>query len=269
MFFLINLFKLILIKLRYFLTRNRYSFQYFDKLKNSKKNKILKILDENGYYVIENYFKEYECKKIIKEMDLFIKKYPNKTYLNKLAYDRRIFGAQNINSKGIKKFYYSSFIKTIGSQFYFTSLKNLMTMANRTVFKKKNLGSGDGWHRDSVNKQFKSILYLVDTNTKNGSFQIIKNSHKFLQIVRDSTILDSKVTNTRFLDNKINKLKKRIQSINGKAGTLIIADTSLIHRGSPLKKGIRYALTNYYYPKHLIENYKNHFVPMLAKNEKN
>lgn len=269
MFFFINLLKLILVKLRYFLIRQRYSFQNLDKFKNNKKNKILKILDENGYYVIENFFKEYECKKIIKEMDLFIKKYPNKTYLNKLAYDRRIFGAQNINSKGIKKFYHSSFIINIGSYFHSSSLKNLMTMANRTVFKKKNLGSGDGWHRDSINKQFKSILYLVDTNTKNGSFQIIKNSHKFFQIVKDSTILNSGITNTRFFDNRINKLKTRIQSINGKAGTLIIVDTSLIHRGSPLKKGIRYALTNYYYPTYLIENYKNHFVPMLTKNEKN
>lgn len=265
----INLCNLLLVKLRYFLIRYRYNFQNFNKLKKNNKNKILKALDDNGYYVVRNYFKEYECQKIIKEIDSFIKKYPNQTYLNKLGYDRRIFGAQNINSKGIKKFYSSRFIKIIGSHFYFTSLKNLMTMANRTVFKKKNLGSGDGWHRDSVNKQFKSILYLVDTNTKNGSFQIIKNSHKFFQIVRDNTVLNSKITNTRFIDNKINKLKKRIHSISGKAGTLIIVDTSLIHRGSPLKRGIRYALTNYYYPKYLIENYKNHFVPMLTKNEKN
>ena len=36
--------------------------------------------------------------------------------------------------------------------------------------------------------------------------------------------------------------------ITGKAGTLILFDASLIHRGRPLEEGCRYALTNYYYP---------------------
>ena len=30
-------------------------------------------------------------------------------------------------------------------------------------------------------------------------------------------------------------------------GTLILVDTSTLHRGAPIKKGIRYGFTNYYY----------------------
>jgi len=42
-------------------------------------------------------------------------------------------------------------------------------------------------------------------------------------------------------------------------------DTSTIHRGSPLKNGIRYALTNYYFENsqinsHLVE----HFSPLVS-----
>ena len=38
-----------------------------------------------------------------------------------------------------------------------------------------------------------------------------------------------------------------------KAGTLILVDTSSIHRGMPIIAGVRYALTNYFYPKRLID----------------
>ena len=38
---------------------------------------------------------------------------------------------------------------------------------------------------------------------------------------------------------------KNVRQIIGKAGDLIIVDTSGIHRGSPIKNGERIALTNY------------------------
>ena len=49
------------------------------------------------------------------------------------------------------------------------------------------------------------------------------------------------------------------------AGTLILLDTSYIHRGKPLKKNVRYALTNYFYPKKIFSDHENHFQPMLKK----
>ena len=53
--------------------------------------------------------------------------------------------------------------------------------------------------------------------------------------------------------------KAKILKITGKAGNLLLVNTSLIHRGSPLKSGCRYAMTNYFYSKNKLENYKNHF----------
>ena len=42
-------------------------------------------------------------------------------------------------------------------------------MANKLIYKKGNLGSGGGWHRDTFfKKQLKFIIYLSDVGEKNG-----------------------------------------------------------------------------------------------------
>ena len=46
-------------------------------------------------------------------------------------------------------------------------------------------------------------------------------------------------------------------------GTLILVDTSLIHRGKPIEDGTRYAITNYWYPRNSIKNFNNHFLPRV------
>ena len=67
---------------------------------------------------------------------------------------------------------------------------------------------------------------------------------------------------TRFSEEDIKSLsnEKKI-TLTGNAGTLILFDGSLIHRGTPILKGKRYALTNYYFPKkdfnNLIEKFKD------------
>ena len=43
----------------------------------------------------------------------------------------------------------------------------------------------------------------------------------------------------------LKSLKKK--TILGDMGTLILVDTSTIHRGSPIMNGTRYSITNYYY----------------------
>jgi hypothetical protein len=51
----------------------------------------------------------------------------------------------------------------------------------------------------------------------------------------------------------------------GPAGTLVLADTTGIHRGRPLIAGERIALTNYYYPaRALSERTFYHFRPVLG-----
>ena len=266
--FVKNLVLLTFIKVNSFLKNLNYFNR--ERVKTTKlENEILSKLKISGYCVITDFINEKECEHIKKKINLFIKKYPKKLFTSKKKDDQRIHGAEYIDKKFIKKYHNSSYIKKIGSIYSFTALKNLMTMANKTSFLKNNLGSGGGWHRDSVCKQYKSILYLVDVNRSNGPFQLIKNSQKFGQIYKDTKKMKIDVRTSRFKNKQIKPIKRnRIVTIEGKAGTLIIVDTSLIHRGSPLKLGKRFALTNYYYPKKIIKNYLDHFKPKLTANDK-
>ena len=65
--------------------------------------------------------------------------------------------------------------------------------------------------------------------------------------------LKDKYPSTRFSHEDIlkvvNKNTNKIVELNGTAGTLILVDTSHIHRGKPLLENERYALTNFFYPK--------------------
>jgi len=270
--FLKNFFYLVYSKLNFFTSIIIFKSLNIKKLEDkSIELEILSNLRDFGFSVVENYLDKNKCEQVIKKIDLFIDANPNKIWSGKFSSDQRIHGAEHIDDI-INEYHNSKMIINVGSAYLHSHLTNFMTMANRTKFFQDNLGSGEGWHRDSLNTQFKSILYLVDVDYNNGPFQMIKDSQKFFQILKDSQFFDKKIYNTRFSDNEISALIKksnveRLLTFSHKAGTLLIVDTSNLHRGSPIVSGNRYALTNYYYPIHQIENYKNHFVPMLTKND--
>ena len=199
-------------------------------------------------------------------MDIFYKANKEMSWTDELDSEYRLFGAEKINQK-IMEFFSNKLLMNIGSNCFGRLLLNLMTMANRVEFKPNNSGSGSGWHRDDVNFQFKSILYLTDVSEKNGAFEFIEKSNDFLNIIKDSMKAKLDVLNTRIDNKKVGLLeKKRIKTITGKAGTLILFDASLIHRGRPLEEGCRYALTNYYYPYYKVDSMRDHFLPKIVIN---
>ena len=91
----------------------------------------------------------------------------------------------------------------------------------------------------------------------NGPFQLILNSQKYKNLIKDMKSADLKYMQYRLTDEEINKIllkePQRKKTILGNLGTLILVDTSTLHRGAPIKKGIRYALTNYYYTHNQID----------------
>ena len=137
-----------------------------------------------------------------------------------------------------------------------------------------NLGSGEGWHRDASLRQFKSIIYLSDVSEKNGPFQFIEGSHKLRTILKD--IWDGRLgyMQNRIRDDQISaillKNPSRLKTYTANAGTLILVDTSSIHRGMPISEGVRFGLTNYFFPdqsisKELFEK----FAPVAGVIDKN
>ena len=124
------------------------------------------------------------------------------------------------------------------------------TTAARAILGEWLGGSGGGWHRDDADaKQTKAILYLSDVEMENGPFQFIEGSHKPWDIYRMAFKYNFSFGQNRFTDQELEKViqdqPNRLKTFTGKAGTLILTDTRGLHRGMPIRKGERYALTNY------------------------
>ena len=124
-------------------------------------------------------------------------------------------------------------------------------MANRTRATPGNLGSGNGWHRDSVQRRrFKAIVYLNDVDTENGPLQYWRGSHRLVNRLATSLRLRTPWYENRFDDGTYDRFFETsggIETLAAPRGSLILADTTGIHRGKPLARGVRYAMTNYYF----------------------
>jgi len=229
--------------------------------------KLLYEIQRNGYVVIPDFIDKEFCNNCIKDIDLMMKNHQE--VVQKYS-DLRIFGSEHF-SENIMRFADNKFLKTLANHYNTIETDNGFTLANVIEFSEdsKKLGSGGGWHRDSKNRQFKSILYLNDVTEENGAYQIIKKSHKVLPLLDDIKTGGLDYTIVRYSDQQINKIlnknPERLHTITGKAGTVIIKDCSAIHRGSPLKSGIRYALTNYYFYRNQINTtLTEHFAPLAS-----
>ena len=220
-----------------------------------EQSKIIKNLKQEGICVIENYWTKDRCKAAADEIERLLVEKPEYIHPGSQA-DMRIFGAENISSK-IMEFSVDKKLTEIASIYNSEPTKAAFTLAAKLPAMEGNKGSGDGWHRDALLRQFKAIIYLSDVDGKSGPFQFIKNSHKFWWILKDILIGKLKYRQYRIEDNQIRHIlgggNHRLQTYAAKAGTLILVDTSSIHRGMPIIAGVRYALTNYYYPKRLID----------------
>lgn len=267
--FLTGLYHFVKFKRYRYLEKKKNYNNFFNKDKNNFNYiKIIKNLDRDGYFVIKNFISIDKCREIRGIIDNFIKMNPQNIWVDENKSDHRIMGAENI-SKVIESLNINFFTREIGSRYLSQDLKLFMIMANKTIFRPNNLGSGGGWHKDSHSNQFKSILYLNDVDNENGPFEIVKNSNQNLINLKLFINSKKKFPDTRYsnddIDNIINNNRNHTIKITGKAGNLLLINTSLIHRGSPLKRGCRYAITNYFYSKKNLKNYKNHFPKRIIK----
>lgn len=122
----------------------------------------------------------------------------------------------------------------------------------------KNRGSGGGWHRDSYTNQFKAMIYLTDVDESSGPFQFILGSHRTAAKARDDRWMGLEIGRRPRLPDKavrrlIDSQPERLTTVVAAPGSLILVDTTGIHRGMPIARGERVALTNYYYPTAVVE----------------
>jgi hypothetical protein len=216
---------------------------------------LLTSINTDGIVVIPNYYNSNQCDRITRQIDEMIEDDEITKWVDDAKSDSRVY-ASHLHSEDILKFHNDPFLKKIGEAYTENELINSHTLAGRIISKNDNLGSGGGWHRDSVFPvQYKSIIYLSDVNPKNGPFEYILGSHKKSTILK--SIIENKfvATQNRMTTEQVDdfsfsnpELKRKI--FTAKKGSLILVDTSGIHRGMPIEQGERYALTNYFFLKH-------------------
>lgn len=248
-----------LIKITKFLISSYFEdYKYFDdslSLDLSKQEKmILENIRSKGYFVWKNFIDHKECENLILEVNRLI---TNKEFLKEYnSSDYRIYGG-NFLSSSIKKFNENLILEKIGSAFLKMKTKAMFTLTAKVKFTESNLGSGQGWHRDTVKPyQFKTLLYLSNVNEDNGPFQILDGTNKKFSLFENLIKFKFSFNKNRFNESEINKMQKekKIITFTANKGDLIIFNSYCIHRGSPLKNGNRYALTNYYFPENFISN---------------
>lgn len=228
----------------------------------------LAILRRDGVALIENYWSSEQCASARAEIDRLIADYPESVRRFSAGSDKRMFGVETC-SEVLRAFHDDTFLRNIGELVGGRKLFNLATLGARIDATPENRGSGDGWHRDAFGYQFKSIIYLNDVSADNGPFEYVVGSHKRFRAALYTAWgwvpppPDSRI-NLEKMENLLNEGALVSHLFPAKAGTVLLAITSGIHRGSTLRAGHRYALTNYYYNEFQIgEALLEKFQPMV------
>ena len=205
-----------------------------------------------GIVLLQNYYQDEILKNIIEEYDRVFNELRSKIEILKdkedCSNDERIFHCERY-SEYIKKYFSDDdFFTSLAIEY--NSHLNKKTLINKVKYEEDRItNSGAGWHRDNHHCQFKTIMYLSDVTNKNGCFQWVTNSsRKFIGYPPPRT----QNYNTRFHDETVGKIIENYDKCNlieicGEKGTIILADTTYIHRGKIIEEGERKAITQYYF----------------------
>lgn len=230
--------------------------------------RLLKDIHELGVVAVPGYWPAERCAAARAAFDRVLTEHAASLQLSSSGSDQRLYGMKSADPV-FADFHRDPFLKAFGELVGGLELYNFATLGGHIQARPGNNGSGDGWHRDAHGYQFKAILYLSDTAPENGPFQYLIGSHRQWRVAIDTALGDlPEAPNTRYDSASIERIASRLnltmQDFPAPAGTLLLVNTAGIHRGTPLRAGERYALTNYYYyPPQIDEERIAQFSPMV------
>jgi hypothetical protein len=229
---------------------------------------VERSLETDGIAVVEGYWSAEKAEAGRKEIDRLIAAYPEAVHCRSGNSDKRMFGVEAV-SPLLAEFYADPFLRSVGEYLGGLELYNFATLGAKIDATPENNGSGDGWHRDGHGFQYKTILYLSDVGEGNGPFEFLPASHKQWRAAFDTAVGGlPEAPSSRYEPAAVDRLVRRFwlkrRDYRAKAGTLLLVNTSGIHRGKPLQSGNRYALTNYYYhPVQIGASRVQQFLPVM------
>jgi hypothetical protein len=232
----------------------------FDLLSQDNLLNIKKNLSEKGYYSIENVFNEQFCSDII----TFIRTKSAGTFdstseitTQYAGTEIRLWDSQNENKTIMNtKIYLDKIYTDIFRKKY--EAYTVLAMYNKPI-EESFLRLGR-WHIDSYREQYKIFIYLTDVDYENGPFEFIPDTASFLFkskmfftgryfALKDFFTNSKGRRYSKLKDDWIEKsVKNKYNAITFtcKAGTILFANTSCIHRAIPCMEGERITLTCYY-----------------------
>lgn len=216
------------------------------RFKTSVDPKLLNALNKDGYCILPDFFSENICSMLVQCFD---EREPLAAIFDS---DRRIFGMERLSDLHQHLFADSLFLKSIGDAHIGAPQIFIATMAAKLYAAPDKLGSGGGWHRDSFLPQFKAICYLTDVSENNGPFEYVPASHRLSNKLGFELKASTRrcANSPRYSQDSIDEYCRLMgvesEVFVAKKGTVILCDTSGLHRGRPIMEGIRYAITNYY-----------------------
>jgi Phytanoyl-CoA dioxygenase (PhyH) len=215
-------------------------------------------LERSGICVVPEFLSAAECAELRTAVDAAIQRYAESVTVDRVGSDERLFlGATPPGQLG--EIFSHPRLLAAARGVLGRDVTNVALLAGRLRATPRNRGSGGGWHRDSYTNQFKSMIYLTDVDERSGPIQFIEGSHRTRAKAEDDRRMDMPLgRRPRYSRAQIGRLvdgdRQRVRTVVAPAGTLILVDTTGIHRGKPIRRGQRYALVNYFYPTRLAES---------------
>ena len=214
-----------------------------------------KALKADGYLIINNCYSRDVCQSIIKSIDDH--KPDDQTEINYAGTEMRIWDAQQ-RDRLLDHFYQECNMFMSCLLRSHTEAFTLLAIRNHPLDASDESSSVGRWHIDSFRKQLKIFLFLTDTTEVSGPFEFLPKTHtKSFKLwmlcngsyFKASDIVTGKRGYARLVDTWVHRLGTKGYSpvpVICKAGTILVIDTSAIHRARPCLQGTRYALTAYY-----------------------
>lgn len=218
---------------------------------------LLEKLESDGIVVVHDFLDLAEVQAIREEISEAVFSLrdgtyagPNKHYAGEAQF--RLMELDKISPTS-KKFFDNEMIGAIAKSYVGEMATCYQKMAELRC-EVGRLSIADLYHFDDWRHRFKSFLYLTDVNEENAPFAYLKGTHKqglwrkekefeYFSRGREGTY-------GHFVPTEINFLKKKhgFEEVvcTGKAGTLILADTRGVHRGTVLRDGERMILGGFY-----------------------
>lgn len=207
-------------------------------------------LKVQGYAVLRDYLSSEDCALLKGESRRLLKE---QSVQNPYGEGHRLYPQEYHQAPGIQGLFVDNWqLRSIAEHYWGSNLKWCTEVFVCHEFPKDEGTARQGYlHYDRM-RTFKCFAYLTDTTVENGALHVVPGSHlqgrKWrTQFCTPETPYD-KQKNRPGLDLPIDELEQGAivpQPIEGTAGTMILFDSDLLHRGGQVHEGHRWVVRSH------------------------